>query len=384
MDKEPKKNRVAFVSNSAWYIYIHRYDVIRFFIEKGYQVLIVAPQDRLVNAFNHPAITFVTYNYSNKTRNPFASLKLYFRLKSIYEKYQPVCVFHYAIKANIFGSFAARAARVKCVAVINGIGYAFARRNWLFHFVKKLYQNALQIPEEVWFLNNEDGSFFIQHKMVNVKKIHILHGEGINTEHFFRDTFEPAGQPDRPFTFIIATRLLYSKGIGVLADAVRILKNQGYQFTCSLVGVTDPGHPDNIPDNQLQSWEEEGLFHIHPFTEDVRSLLASSDCFVLPSYYNEGLPRSLMEAASMRLPIITTFEKGCKEAIINHSTGLFCKTKDPVDLSSKMEMMMNMPEDKLQKMGKDARVLMQKKFTIERICKEYIRIVKKVQHRNGQ
>lgn len=378
MNGQQQKNWVGFVSNSAWYIYIHRYDVIRFFIDKGYQVLIVAPEDRHVEAFEHPSITFIKYEFSNKTRNPFASLSLYFQLKKIYLKYQPLCVFHYAIKANIFGSFAARSAGIKCIAVINGIGYAFTKRNFLFRVVKKMYQLALKIPVEVWFLNNEDGSFFIQHKMVNVKKVHILHGEGINTEHFLPDEYTAAKISERPFTFIIATRLLYSKGIGTLADAARVLKNQGHQFACILVGVTDPGHPDGIDHNQLLDWEKEGLLSLHPFTEDVRPLLAEADCFVLPSYYNEGLPRCLMEAASMRLPIITTYQKGCKEAITNHVTGLFCKTKDPVDLAEKMEMMMEMPKDKLLKMGKNGRLLMQKKFAIERICKEYLRVVKSI------
>ncbi len=378
MNGTPQKNWVGFVSNSAWYIYIHRYDVIRFFIDKGYQVLIVAPEDRKVEAFTDSAITYIPYEFSNKTRNPFASISLYFKLNEIYKKYQPLCVFHYAIKANIFGSFAAKSAGVKCIAIVNGIGYAFTKRNLLFGVVKKLYQQALKIPVEVWFLNNEDGSFFIQHKMVNVKKVHILHGEGINTEHFLPDEYPHEQIAEKPFTFIIATRLLYSKGIGTLADAARVLKNQGHQFACILVGVTDPGHPDGISQNQLVDWEKEGLLSIHPFTEDVRPLLAEADCFVLPSYYNEGLPRCLMEAASMRLPIITTYQKGCKEAITNHVTGLFCKTKDPVDLAEKMEMMMEMPKDKLRKMGKNGRLLMQKKFAIERICKEYLRVAKSI------
>jgi glycosyltransferase involved in cell wall biosynthesis len=372
-----QKNWVGFVSNSAWYIYIHRYDVICFFIDKGYHILIVAPEDRHVAAFEHPSIKYINYNYSNKTQNPFAAIKLYSQLKKIYQVYRPICVFHYAIKANIFGSFAAQSQGVKCVAVINGIGYAFTNRNLLFNVVKKLYQQALKIPQEVWFLNNEDGSFFIQHKMVPIKKVHILHGEGINTQHFLPDAYDVPTQ--KPFTFIIATRLLYSKGIGTLADAARVLKNQGKEFNCILVGVADPGHPDSVADHDLQKWQTEGLLRVIPFTEDVRPLLANADCFVLPSYYNEGLPRCLMEAASMRMPIITTYQKGCKEAIVNNVSGLFCKTKDPVDLADKMLTMMEMPPEKLKKMGKNGRLLMQTKFSIDRICKEYLRVVNLVQ-----
>ena len=214
MNGEKHTNTVAFVSNSAWYIYIHRYDVIRFLIDKGYHILIIAPLDREVTAFNDAAITFLPYAFSNKSLNPFASLGLYGKLKKIYNYYRPVCIFHYAVKANVFGSFAARSAGIPCTAIVNGIGYSFVKKNMLFHIVRQLYRMALKIPQEVWFLNNEDGSFFIQHKMVNVKKVHILYGEGINTEHFLPDDYEEIAKVPRPFTFLIATRLLYSKGIG--------------------------------------------------------------------------------------------------------------------------------------------------------------------------
>lgn len=372
------QKRIGFVSNSAWYIYIHRWDVIQFFIEKGYQILIIAPEDRKVAAFDHPAIHFIALNFSNKSMDVLAAFRLYTRLKEIYRQYKPVCVFHYAIKANTFGNFAAKATNTACVSVIIGIGYSFNRRNWLYQLVSRLYRSALRIPVEVWFLNNEDGAFFIQHKLVQVKKVHILHGEGINTEYFL-PTEWPRPPHSEGIRFICATRLLFSKGIGTIADAIRILKNKGYQFTCQLVGAPDEEHPESIPNALLNEWQEEGIIDLVPFVEDVRPYLAQADCFLLPSYYNEGLPRCLMEAASMRLPIITTNQKGCKEAITEGVTGLFCKTKDPVDLAEKMETILNLSPEKQLKMGKAGRLLMQQKFSIDRICKEYLRIVKKVE-----
>jgi glycosyltransferase involved in cell wall biosynthesis len=367
---------IGFVSNSAWYIYIHRWDVIRFLIDKGYHILIIAPEDRTVKAFDIPEIKYVPLAFSNKSRNLFDAWSLYSRLKKLYKTYQPVCLFHYAIKANIFGNFAAKKAGIPCVSIIIGIGYSFLKTNWLYFLVKTLYRKTLRIPEEVWFMNNEDGAFFIQHKLVEVKKVHVLHGEGINTDYYKPDDWVSSRDYDG-FTFIIATRLLYSKGIGTIADAVRILKNKGYEFRCLLLGALDPGHPDGIPDAVIDSWQKEGIYDVIPFTEDVRPWLAKADCFLLPSYYNEGLPRCLMEAASMRLPIITSRQKGCREAITEGVSGLFCNSKDPVDLAEQMESMMNMTAEQRFKMGKAGRLLMQQKFAIERICKEYLRILKK-------
>src|SRR5690349_1967177 len=105
---------IGFVSNSGWYIYIHRWDVIRFLMDKGYHILIIAPEDRHVPAFQHPSIKYIPLEFSNKSRNIFDALSLYGRLKKLYQTYQPVCLFHYAIKANIFGNFAAKKVGIPC------------------------------------------------------------------------------------------------------------------------------------------------------------------------------------------------------------------------------------------------------------------------------
>ena len=124
----PSEKWIGFVSNSAWYIYIHRWDVIRYFMDKGYGILIIAPQDRHVPAFDNPAINYIPFEFSNKSRNVFDALSLYNRLKKLYRQYRPVCLFHYAIKANTFGNFAAKSAGIPCVSIINGIGYSFLKR----------------------------------------------------------------------------------------------------------------------------------------------------------------------------------------------------------------------------------------------------------------
>lgn len=365
---------IGFVSNSAWYIFIHRWDVIVFLLQQGYNVLIVAPPDREVQAFNRHGIKYVPFEFSNKSRNPLEALTLYGRLTRLYKQYKPLFLFHYAIKANTFGNLAARRAGIPCVSIVNGIGYSFLQKNLLYHVVKMLYRQTLQIPREVWFLNTDDGALFIKEGLVDVSKVHILHGEGINTAYYAKAHFE-AIQPPSTFTFIIATRLLYSKGIGVLANALKILHNKGLSCACKLLAVVDDGHPDSIPQTVIEQWQSEKIFDVLPFTEEVRPHLAAAHCFVLPSYYNEGLPRCIMEAASMELPVITTNEKGCREAIIDAVSGFYCKTKDPVDLAEKMETMMLLTDADRHAMGNAGRKLMQQKFEVERICREYLRVL---------
>lgn len=235
----------------------------------------------------------------------------------------------------------------------------------------QLYRTALKNTREVWFLNNEDARIFINEKIVNIERVKVLPGEGVNTS-YFSPGISASLDPNRPFTFLMSARLLKSKGIGLYADAARILKKKNYDIRCELIGFFEKHHPDSITQDDLQRWEKEGLVHYHGYAKDVRVFLRKADCFVFPSFYNEGVPRSLMEAASMELPIITSLNRGCKEVVLNNSTGFVCNINDPFDLADKMERMINLNDEDRMRMGRNGRSLVMRKFDIHKIVDEYI------------
>jgi glycosyltransferase involved in cell wall biosynthesis len=368
---------IGFISNSAWYIYIHRWDAIQFLINHGYNILIIAPEDRAVPAFRHPSVTFIPLAFSNKSLNVFSAVKLYFSLKKLYNLYQPACLFHYAIKANTFGNFAANSAGIPCVSVIIGTGYSFIKTGWLFRVAIFLYRRSLRLAEEIWFMNKEDGALFLQHKLVDPSKMLALRGEGINTGYYDPALFTTK-QFKTGFSFITATRFLYSKGLATMAKSIKMLKDKGFDFQFLLVGAPDKHHPDSIPEAVITQWAKQDIYTVIPFSDDVRPWLAKADCFILPSFYNEGLPRCLMEAASMQLPIITTFQQGCKDAIIDGETGFFSRTGDADDLALQMQNMLQMDAQKREKLGVAGRKYMQETFSQEIIFPHYLRVVKKM------
>ncbi|MFT3822376.1 MAG: glycosyltransferase family 4 protein [Chitinophagaceae bacterium] len=370
----PKYSKViAFVSNSAWSVYNFRMDVINHLMEEGYRVLVMAPDDDYSAELVASGCHFIPLHFNNKTKNPFNDYVFYRQLKHLYQQHKPDFIFHYVAKPNIYGSLAAAATGIPSVAVITGLGYPFARKNLLYHTMKLLYKKALRKTREVWFLNNEDAKVFINEKIVHIENVKVLPGEGINTQHFFPATHKP--RPQRPFTFIMSTRLLKSKGIRLYADAARILKKKNYDVRFLLIGFFEKHHPDSITQEDLDTWEREGLVHYKGFAKDVRPWLAQADCFVFPSFYNEGVPRCLLEAASMEMPIITSLNRGCKEVVQNNVTGFFCKMQDPFDLADKMEKIINLSyEDRLH-MGKQGRLLVIRKFSMEKVIDEYMDIL---------
>jgi glycosyltransferase involved in cell wall biosynthesis len=370
-----KPSQIAFVSNSAWSVYNFRLDVIRFLISHNYKVIVIAPDDEYSHYLIEAGCELVPIQFDNQTENPFTDYRFYKQLRSLYRKYRPDLIFHYVVKPNIYGSLAASAERITSVAIITGLGYPFAKRNWLYLLVKKLYRRALKGVKEVWFLNNEDAKVFVSEQIVSIEKMKVLPGEGINTDYFA--PANGADRAERRFTFLMSARLLQSKGIGLYADAARILKNKNYDVNFELIGFFEKHHPDSISQEELNKWEKEGLIHYRGFASDVREFLAKADCFVFPSFYNEGVPRCLMEAASMELPIITSFNRGCKEVVLNNSTGYLCNVNDPFDLADKMEKMINLSQQERVRMGKNGRSLVIKKFDISKVIRFYSEILER-------
>lgn len=363
------KRCIAFVSNSAWSVYNFRLDVINNLLAQGYEVLVLAPDDPYSGLLQDNGCRFIPLLFDNKTKNPFRDLSFYWQLKRLYRQYRPDFIFHYVAKPNIYGSLAAAANGIPSVAVITGLGYAFARRNWLYRLVRHLYRHSLHKAKEVWFLNNEDARVFIDEKIVNIEKVKVLPGEGINTSYF--SPLHPKRNTGA-FTFLMSARLLKSKGISLYADAARILKKKNYDVRFELIGFFEDHHPDSIAQEELARWEKEGLIHYGGFAKDVRPWLAKADCFVFPSFYNEGIPRCLMEAAAMEIPVITSMNRGCKEVVLNNSTGYICNRHDPFDLADKMEKMINLTAEERARMGKNGRALVIRKFNITNVVNEYI------------
>jgi glycosyltransferase involved in cell wall biosynthesis len=370
------KPLIAFVSNSAWSVYNFRMDVIRHMLSNSFRVLVIAPNDENSALLQSAGCTYIDINFNNRHESPLQDWSLYKKLKSIYKEYRPDFIFHYVIKPNIYGSLAAAKLNIPSVSVITGLGYPFAKKNWLYYVVRALYKRALRKVTEVWFLNNEDARAFTANHIIPIEKVKVLPGEGVNTEQF-SPTYETPLKKNGSFVFLMSSRLLKSKGIAIYADAARILKKKNLDARFELLGFFEKHHPDSLTLEEIQQWEREGLIHFNGFANDVRPYLKNADCFVFPSFYNEGIPRGLMEAASMELPIVTAFNRGSKEVVLNNSTGYLCNSNDPFDLADKMEKMMNLSLEERMRMGKNGRSLVIKKFNVTRVIDEYDRTLKK-------
>ncbi|HXB29545.1 MAG TPA: glycosyltransferase family 4 protein [Puia sp.] len=365
------KKKITLVANSAWSVYNFRMDLIRHLL-LSFDVLIIAPGDEFAEELMKAGCTYHDIHFNNRSENPLLDYSLYKSLERIYRSEKPDFIFHYVIKPNIYGSLAAARCGIQSIAVITGLGYTFDRHNWLNRIVSILYRRALKKAGEVWFLNQEDAQVFIQRKLTSADKIKILPGEGINTLHFSPQENKPVAR-SKAFQFLMSTRLLKSKGVGIYVEAAKILKNKYRDVRFELIGFFEKNHPDSISESEIRHWQKKGIIHYSGFARDVRPFLRQADCFVFPSFYHEGIPRCLLEAAAMEIPIITSLITGCKEVVQEGVNGFLCSPNNVTNLAARMEEMMRLSSGRRAELGRNGRALVTEKFGMEKILAEYDR-----------
>lgn len=365
--------KIALVANTAWYLQNFRRTLIRRLQEEGYSVITIAPPDEYVPELRALGAEFHGVPMDSKGANPLADFRLAMSLRRLFQDERPACVLTFTVKPNVFGTFAATSLGIPVVSNVSGLGTAFIRKNWITMVVKSLYRAALRRAATVFFQNPDDLQLFLQHRLVPASKARLLPGSGVNVDHFA--PMPAQRDPSAPFRFLLLGRLLWDKGIGEYVEAARQLRPRHPGTEFMLMGFAETENRTAIPMNTIQAWVNEGLIKYLPPALDVRPALAASDCVVLPSY-REGTPRSLLEASSMAIPIITADVPGCRQVIEDGVTGYLAKVRDAGDLAEKMERMVPLPDEARTAMGRRGREKMILEYDERIVMDAYLRAVK--------
>jgi glycosyltransferase involved in cell wall biosynthesis len=364
------KPSIALVANTSWSIYKFRLYLIERLLKEGFHVFVLAPRDAYTSTFEH--LEGVTYtpllHLKGKTISPFSDLLLYRELLRQYQTLRPDLIFHYTIKANLFGSLAAARAGIPSISIITGLGYSFSDKGWLQSAVKLLYRRALPGNAEVWFLNEDDRHIFTREKLVSAEKTFLLPGEGVDTGEFFPMPYEPG---KKEVTFLLIGRLIRHKGIYEFVQAAQLLQQQGLPVRCQLLGFFDEGNPVAISREQVEEWTNRNLVTYLGHTDRVASFIEQADCIVLPSY-REGLPLSLLEGGSMCKALIAADTAGCRAIVEDGINGWLCKAKDGADLAEKMAAYYHLSADAKKRMGLAARKTVLENYARDRVTLIYL------------
>ena len=360
--------------NTAWNLLNFRAGLIGGLVSSGYEVVAFAPKDEYVVKLELLGCRFVHLEMDNQGTHPIRDLLLLWRYFRLLKTEKPDLCLFYTVKPNVYGSLASSVCGIPFINNVSGLGAVFIQGGWLKRLVSALYRLAFRNSNRVFFQNRDDLELFLENKLVKVVLTDVLPGSGINLLRF-----TPADDTDRkslnsPFRFLLIARMLKDKGVIEYVNAAQLLKESGVKAEFCLLGFLDVQNPAAISSEQMKEWTDQGFVKYLGVSDDVREHIASANCIVLPSY-REGTPRTLLEAAAMGKPIITTNVVGCKEVVEHGVNGFLCEVKNAQDLALKMKEMLLLSADQRKLMGENGRLKMEKEFDENIVIQKYLQAI---------
>lgn len=337
-------------------------------------MLTVAPADDYVPLLRQLDCHYLPMKIDNSGTHPGRDLLLLWRYLQLLRREKGDVVLTYTVKPNIFGSIAARMCSMPVINNISGLGAVFIDRSWVTRLVTRLYRFSLAGSKKIFFQNRDDQQYFINAGLVEEHQTECIPGSGVD---LFRFSYSPITQPSGKFRFLLIARLLWDKGVQEFVSVAREFSHKYQDIEFCLLGQVNTPNPAAISFEQVEMWCGEGIIKYLGEVEDVRPYLQGADCVVLPSY-REGTPRSLLEAAAVGRPIVTTNTVGCRETVIDGESGLLCKVRDVIDLGQKMRQILELSFDDRVAMGLKGRKHMENIFDENIVIERYISTIQRV------
>jgi glycosyltransferase involved in cell wall biosynthesis len=371
--------RVAIVINTSWNIWNFRRNLVRALQQAGHEVLAMAPPDAYSQRLETElGCRYVPIPMDNKGTNPVKDAQLTKRFYDAYRRERPDVILHYTIKPNIYGTLAARLAGIPCANNVSGLGTAFIVQNLVSRIVLGLYRFAFRFPKRVFFQNDDDRQLFLQHRLVRPEITDLLPGSGIDVDKFRPDPAAPLRH--EPFTFLMIARVLYEKGVQEYFEAARQVRAAVPGTRIQLLGGIDESGGVGVKRVVFDEWMQAGHVEYLGTSDDVPSHIRQADCVVLPSY-REGTPKTLLEAAALGKPLVTTDVPGCRETVVDGQNGYLCQVRSADDLAAKMLQVLRLPDAELGRMGRASRELAETKFDERLVLDKYLRTVAEIGRR---
>jgi len=371
--------KILFVVNTPEFFLSHRLPLALAAKSEGWEVTIASGSGLAIGEIKELGFTHYEVPIARSGQNPFTELWTLVCILRLFRRMQPDLVHLITIKPVLYGGIALRLARVRSVvAAISGLGTVFhssaeggQRRREL---VKKMYRAAFKQSQlRVIFQNPDDRDALVRAQALKIDEARMIKGSGVDLEEY-PVVPEPEGRP----VVVMAARLLRDKGVFEFVRAAEILKNErGVDVDFRLIGSPDPGNPTSATEEDLVNWKQGNDVTLLGYRSDIADQYGASNIVCLPSYYGEGLPKSLVEAAACGRAVVTTDHPGCRDAIKPGESGVLVPVKDPVALADAIQSLLEDSDLRMQ-MGRSGRELAEKEFAIEKIVDQHMQIYREL------
>jgi glycosyltransferase involved in cell wall biosynthesis len=369
------KPKLMYVISEDWFFCSHFLERALAARDAGYDVVVMARERAHGQKIRAAGFRLLPVNFDRRSINPVKELVLLLRIYFAYRRERPDVLHHIASKPVLYGSLAAIFFRRK-PAIVNapvGMGYVFSSGQRLARLLRpflRLGYRLLLNPRRsrVIFENPDDAAYFVKSGVVRATDAVVIRGAGIDLRKF-----QPVNPPAGPPVVGLVARMLRDKGVCEFVEAAHRLHEAGVAARFVLVGDPDPENPASIPLEQLRSWHGQKGVEWWGWREDMVSTWHQVHIACLPSFYREGLPKALLEAAACGLPIVTTDAIGCREVVRDGDNGLLVPMRDTQALADALRILIS-DADLRTRMGKQSRARAEREFSSEQVISETLAV----------
>lgn len=364
---------VGIFSNTFWSIYNFRRSLIKRLIGEGYRVIAISADDAYrerVEQLGCEAVVIKGFDAQSTSVFKEAGLirEIIWTLRTLPITY----IYTFTIKPNLYTALTSSLTRKKVILTVNGLGNVFSVRGALRQISFELFKNAFRRAYRVVFQNKDDFAFFRERISLDPEKVQIVRGSGVNIHEF--SFSEKPNAASSQLVFLLACRLLKEKGVSQYIQAARNVKASFPEIRFRLLGM-EAKNPSAIRLADLKPYGDEGFIELLTQTDDVNGLLEQTDVLVLPSFYNEGIPRILLEGLSKGLPIITTNSVGCRETVVDNENGYLIEPRSAEALEESMRKMISLSPAERDSMRWASRRLAEAEFDENKVIDQYIAMI---------
>lgn len=371
----PKK--VILNANVAFVLYNFRYGLMKSLEKNGYKIVCVASNDKSAKNIEENGWKFINCSLDRRGKNIFNDLKLIIRYFKIFYQEKPDYILNFTIKPNIYASIIASILGIPTINNVTGLGDMFEDGKCNNKIINLLYKIAFRFPKKIFFQNYEDMNLFIDNGLVKKEKCVRIPGSGVNINKFVP---RKKIKQDEMVKFLFLGRISTKKGVRIVNEVAKALTSKYPNVEFQLLGKIYTDEAGHVSLAELKEWEKQSNIKYLGTSSDVRNEIAEADCIIFPSFYREGVPRSLIEAAAMEKPILTTDNVGCRDIVEDGYNGYLAKPNDVDSMIKIVDKFLELGIDKRNLMGKNGRKKVVKEFDENIVINNYLlEVVQKAQ-----
>ena len=359
--------RILVLSNSFGGLHSFRKEVFQQFRELGWEVFISSPtkgMEEKAEWFRNIGCHIIDTRFDRQGMNPIADFKLMLYYRRLIKQVKADVVLSYTIKPNLYGGLAAAMCGVPQLANVTGLGAAVEYPGMLQKFTIFLYKVCMRKTHLVFFQNDANRQFCLQHGMVK-GRTRLIPGSGVNISFH---TLKPYPQENDPVRFLFISRIRIEKGIEEYLAAAETIRKEYPNTEFHILGGCEGDYEE-----RLRQLTQQGIVVYHGQQSDVRPFIEQSSCIIHPSFYPEGMSNVLLEACAAGRPVITTDRPGCGEIVDDGKTGFIVRQQDKQDVIEKVRKFLSLSYEERKAMGLAARNKVEREFDRKIVVEAYVK-----------